>query len=253
MMFIVERWNAILFRFVRITILKYLSFTGLAVLLLCGSPVSAAPTRSNSLIYIEFNEKDFPLELRGLVSQIRIASGTDDKSDRDKKFAAAIDEARKIDGRVNRAITDRVWFLRGYAEYRSGKIKDSLNSFTQSLKLRPDNALSVFYQALALKDLNRCKEALPKFQEVSWLVPSMKADPLYFVAFCQEKTGKADEAQKNFILAVDSGTTYPPALKKFIEIKTNELERTPDPKVREKIQVAINAAKSRLQGETNTE
>ena len=242
-MFIVERWVEFLFRFVRIKRLKYLIFTPLAASIVAITSAAAVPAKPNSLISIQFKEGDFPPELRGLVKQIRMASETTADDERSRKFAAAVDEARRIDGRVDRAVTDRVWFLRGYAEYNSGKSKDALSSFSQSLKLRPDNALSIFYEGLALKDLNRCKEALPKFQEVVWLVPSMKADPIYFTAYCQEKTGKTDEAKKNYLLAIDAGSTYEPALKKYIEIKSSEMENTANPKVREQLQRDINRVK----------
>lgn len=221
-------------------------FVGYGVSALVVAPLAAANPHPNSLIYIEFKPGDFPGELRPLVSKISAASSEKDRDKRQNLFTAAIEEARRLDNRVNRAYTDRVWFLRGYAEHRLDKPEEALRSFEASLKLRPDNALSIFYHGLSLRELNRCKEAIPRFQEVVWLVPSMQAEPLYFTASCQDTLGKGDEARKNYVAAVEKGATLPDSLKKYIEIKTSELESTPDPKIRAQIQKDIHSAKSKL-------
>jgi tetratricopeptide (TPR) repeat protein len=235
-----------MFIFVRIYDLKLCLFTGLLVVLFALPSGALGEARPNSLIYIEFKVSEFPGELHSLVAKVSAAESTREREKRKELFGAVIEEARRIDGRVNRTYTDRVWFLRGYAEYKLDKFEDSLDSFTASLKIRPNNALSEFYQGLALLELGRCQEAVPRFQEVSWLVPSMQAEPLYYTAVCQDSLGEGDKAHKNYLAAVEKGVSLPQALKKFIEIRTAELDRTPDPRVRADIQKRINEAKAKL-------
>jgi tetratricopeptide (TPR) repeat protein len=100
----------------------------------------------------------------------------------------------------------------GVAYYRTGKLTDALQAFTQAEKEDPNDMESVQLQGLTLYRLGRPADAIPYLKRVRQWMPNADADANHVLGLCYLNSQQYDEARKTFALQYgvppDSGAAY---------------------------------------------
>lgn len=100
----------------------------------------------------------------------------------------------------------------GVAYYRTGKLTDALQAFTQAEKEDPNDMESVQLLGLTLYRLGRPAQAIPYLQRVRQWMPNADADANHVLGLCYLNSQQYDEARKTFAtqygVPPDSGAAY---------------------------------------------
>ncbi|MGC1869731.1 MAG: tetratricopeptide repeat protein [Acidobacteriaceae bacterium] len=100
----------------------------------------------------------------------------------------------------------------GVAYYRTGKLIDALQAFTQAEKEDPNDMESVQLLGLTLYRLGRPAEAIPYLKRVREWMPNADADANHVLGLCYLNSQQYDEARKTFAeqydVPPDSGAAY---------------------------------------------
>jgi tetratricopeptide (TPR) repeat protein len=100
----------------------------------------------------------------------------------------------------------------GIAYYRSGKLLDAIQAFTQAEQEDPNDMESIQLHGLTLYRLGRPAAAIPYLQRVRQWMPSADADANHVLGLCYLNSQHYDDARKTFAeqyrVAPDSGAAY---------------------------------------------
>ncbi|HZC44005.1 MAG TPA: tetratricopeptide repeat protein [Acidobacteriaceae bacterium] len=100
----------------------------------------------------------------------------------------------------------------GVAYYRTGKLTDALQAFTQAEKEDPNDMESVQLHGLTLYRLGRPADAIPFLKRVRQWMPNADADANHVLGLCYLNSQQYDEARKTFAeqysVQPDSGAAY---------------------------------------------
>jgi tetratricopeptide (TPR) repeat protein len=100
----------------------------------------------------------------------------------------------------------------GVAYYRTGKLLEAVQAFTQAEKEDPNDMESIQLHGLTLYRLGRPAEAIPYLQRVRQWMPNVDADANHVLGLCYLNSQHYDEARKTFAeqygVAPDSGAAY---------------------------------------------
>jgi predicted Zn-dependent protease len=100
----------------------------------------------------------------------------------------------------------------GLAYYRTGKLTDALQAFTQAEKEDPSDMESVQLHGLTLYRLGRPADAIPYLQRVRQWMPNADADANHVLGLCYLNAQQYDQARKTFAeqygVPADSGAAY---------------------------------------------
>ena len=100
----------------------------------------------------------------------------------------------------------------GVAYYRTGKLIDALQAFTQAEKEDPNDMESVQLHGLTLYRLGRPADAIPYLKRVRQWMPNADADANHVLGLCYLNSQQYDEARKTFAEQYDvppaSGAAY---------------------------------------------
>lgn len=100
----------------------------------------------------------------------------------------------------------------GVAYYRTGKLPDALQAFTQAEKEDPNDMESVQLHGLTLYRLGRPADAIPYLKRVRQWMPNADADANHVLGLCYLNSRQYDESRKTFAeqygVPADSGAAY---------------------------------------------
>lgn len=100
----------------------------------------------------------------------------------------------------------------GVAYYRTGKLTEALQAFTQAEKEDPNDMESIQLHGLTLYRLGRPADAIPYLQRVRQWMPNADADANHVLGLCYLNSQHYDEARKTFAeqygVPPDSGAAY---------------------------------------------
>ncbi len=100
----------------------------------------------------------------------------------------------------------------GLAYYRSGRLLDALQAFTDAEKQDPSDMESVQMHGLTLYRLGRPADAIPYLERVRQWMPNADADANHVLGLCYLNARQYDAARKTFALQYgvgpDSGAAY---------------------------------------------
>lgn len=100
----------------------------------------------------------------------------------------------------------------GVAYYRTGKLTDALQEFTQAEKEDPNDMESIQLHGLTLYRLGRPADAIPYLQRVRQWMPNADADANHVLGLCYLNSQQYDEARKTFAMQYgvqpDSGAAF---------------------------------------------
>lgn len=100
----------------------------------------------------------------------------------------------------------------GVAYYRTGKLTDALQAFTQAEKEDPNDVESIQLHGLTLFRLGHPADAIPYLQRVRQWMPNADADANHVLGLCYLNSQHYDEARKTFAeqygVPPDSGAAY---------------------------------------------
>ena len=100
----------------------------------------------------------------------------------------------------------------GVAYYRTGKLTDALQAFTQAEKEDPNDMESVQLHGLTLYRLGQPAEAIPFLKRVRQWMPNADADANHVLGLCYLNSQQYDEAREMFAeqygVPPDSGAAY---------------------------------------------
>ncbi len=100
----------------------------------------------------------------------------------------------------------------GVAYYRTGKLTEALQAFTQAEKEDPNDMESIQLQGLTLYRLGRPADAIPYLKRVRQWMPNADADANHVLGLCYLNAQQYDEARKTFAeqygVPADSGAAY---------------------------------------------
>ena len=100
----------------------------------------------------------------------------------------------------------------GVAYYRTGKLTDALQAFTQAEKEDPNDMESVQLHGLTLYRLGRPADAIPYLKRVRQWMPNADADANHVLGLCYLNSQQYDEARETFAeqygVPPDSGAAY---------------------------------------------
>jgi tetratricopeptide (TPR) repeat protein len=100
----------------------------------------------------------------------------------------------------------------GVAYYRTGKLTDALQAFTQAEREDPNDMESVQLHGLTLYRLGRPADAIPYLQRVRQWMPNADADANHVLGLCYLNSQQYDAARKTFAeqygVPADSGAAY---------------------------------------------
>lgn len=118
----------------------------------------------------------------------------------------------------------------GLAYYRTGKLLEALQTFTQAEKEDPNDMESVQLHGLTLYRLGRPAAAIPYLKKVRQWMPNADADANHVLGLCYLNSRQYDEARKTFAeqygVAPDSGAAYLLLGNMLMQANLPELART---------------------------
>ena len=146
-----------------------------------------------------------------------------------KAFREAEQLAESLLKKIPRGYHDELLELKGYAEQQAGDYEGALASYKKAVALRPSSAMLIFREAFALSRLNRCAEAIPKFEEVLWTTHQARHEVLYLTSECNKTLGNTDVALKQMQEAQKLAPGYLPVTRSMVAYHQEQIAKAQDP------------------------